>query len=629
IELDAALAAAAEGDTLNVAGRVLLSKPLTLKDAKGLTFAGGDGAAFDMMRPITGFAPECVNGTAVWAADIPEEIAALKPYMAFAPDGAMLRRPRLPKAGFYRVKGATDGDMFTTPQFAGNAGMYFGENEVPVMRWPETAQIRAFHWWTDELLYIGEIDYEARSITFQKRSVFAVRCENSRTEGARWYLDNVFEALTDAGEYYITPDCDKIYYVPREGDVIDGFTLFVSTTEKLMALDGCAEIAFKNIEFKGSDRDKMWLDRRHSQAASDVPCAMDLDGCTGITFEGCRFLDIGLSCVGIDNGCHHITFERCEFTGIGGNPIYIKGKNLTHDDWKCTYPAGHFKNNIPEDIQHDITVNGCEIGDYGRVYYSACGILLRYAYNCRLTNNHIHDGYYTGISVGWVWGYAPHATNHILVENNHIHDIGKYLLSDMGGIYTLGHQEGTVLRGNVIHNVQMDSYGGWGVYLDEGSSDILVERNVCWDLSAQPFHQHYGANNLLRNNIFAFGDGGAMRITRKEEHLSVIVERNIFVSNGTAIYANTPESMHITDCMNLVWNYKGEPLSGPMNYDVYTRTYSFPEENHRTVAEMQAGGVFAGVIIADPKFVDAENFDLRLEADSPAIALGFDWAVKQ
>ena len=85
------------------------------------------------------------------------------------------------------------------------------------------------------------------------------------------------------------------------------------------------------------------------------------------------------------------------------------------------------------------------------------------------------------------------ATNHVRIERNHIHDIGKTLLSDMGGIYTLGHQEGTVIRGNRIHNIEMDSYGGWGVYLDEGSSDILVEDNIAYDLTAQPFHQHYGA----------------------------------------------------------------------------------------------------------------------------------------
>lgn len=89
----------------------------------------------------------------------------------------------------------------------------------------------------------------------------------------------------------------------------------------------------------------------------------------------------------------------------------------------------------------------------------------------------------------------------------------------MGGIYTLGIQPDTVISGNVIYNVGCDEgsygYGGWGIYLDEGSSGMLVENNLVYDCSSQTFHQHYGKDNLIRNNIFAFGEEGAFRISKK------------------------------------------------------------------------------------------------------------------
>ncbi len=623
-EFDRALSAADEGDRIVVTGRVRMPHPIRLTGKKGLIFRGEREAAFDFMLRVDGFSEVEVNGRTVWYAQIPAGIAAYRPYAAFREDGAMLSRPRLPKTGYYRVKGSPEFDLLNGGQRERHYRIYFNEGEVPVMRWPETAQVRAFHWWTDELLYLAGVDYEEKVLTFSAAPQFAMKCENSRTEGARWYLDNVFEALSDPREYYISPDCRKIWYVPDEGDRLDGFGLYVSTSEELLTVEDCENITFDGIGFKGSDRDKLWLHRSFSQAAVDVPCAVNVNGSADVVFTDCRFTDIGLSCLGIDRGSHDVTVDRCAFTGIGGNPVHIRGRNVTRDEWKTTYPGGHVKNEVGADVLHGIHVTDCLISDYGRVYCNACGILLQYAYDCDLSHNEIHDGYYTGISVGWVWGYAPHATNHIRIEYNHIYSIGKALLSDMGGIYTLGQQEGTVIRGNRIHDVEMDSYGGWGVYLDEGSSDILVEGNICYDLSAQPFHQHYGSNNLLRHNIFAFGEGGALRVTRREEHLSIILERNILVSDGTAILANTPESMNITDCMNLIWNYQGEALSGPMNYDVYTRTYSFPSENQRTPAEMQAGGLYAGVLIADPLFRDPSHRDFTLLPGSPAAALGFD-----
>jgi len=623
------------GDTVIFEGRIGLDRDIRLEDKQNIRFIGENGAALEMLAEVSDFYETEIDGLKLWCADIPDGISSARPYNAYTADRKPLIRPRLPKTGYYFVADhpkRQPGDITICHDLY---EFRFNEGDIPEMKYPETAQVRMFHWWTDELCYIDRIDREASVVYLKNPILHASRCENHPTKGARWYLDNVFEALDSPGEYYITPDCKKIYYVPKDGDKIDGFTLKLSVSEKMLVIDGCDGVSFENIEFFGSDRDKMDVIRRHSQAASDVPCAITVDRSSNVRFDNCRFYEIGLSCVGIDNGSHHIDIEGCEFCGIGGNPVYIKGENLTREDWVTTYPNAPQKavNRIGDNIMHDINVCGCHIHGYGKVYYNACGIVLKYAYNCELSHNEIHDGVYTGISCGWTWGYTPHATNHVKIEYNHIYDLGKEILSDMGGIYTLGQQEGTVIRGNRIHDIKMFVYGGWGVYLDEGSSDILVERNICYDLFEQPFHQHYGSNNLVRNNVFAFGEGGCFKVTRKEEHLSVILERNILVSNGTAIYGCAqcpPDEMSITECANLIWDYTGEPFSGEMKFDPIGRKFDLPAKaDVRTVAQMKSAGMYACAVIADPMFTDVVGRDFTLRADSPAVELGFDWLVKE
>ena len=52
-----------------------------------------------------------------------------------------------------------------------------------------------------------------------------------------------------------------------------------------------------------------------------------------------------------------------------------------------------------------VTVSDCKITHVGQRYFSACGVLLMHASECDILHNEIGDLYYTGVSVGWTWGY--------------------------------------------------------------------------------------------------------------------------------------------------------------------------------------------------------------------------------
>ena len=309
-------------------------------------------------------------------------------------------------------------------------------------------------------------------------------------------------------------------------------------------------------------------------------------------------MNLGTYALHLGRGCQSNLVSHCDLSDLAAGGIRI-GDTALRDQ--------------PEEVSCANEVSDCHIRDGGRIFHSGIGIWIGQSPANVLRHNHIHDFYYTGVSVGWTWGYGRALATNTIVEYNLVHHIGKTsdgdgpILSDMAGIYTLGLHEGSVIGNNIWHDIAGLRYGGWGIYFDEGTTRILAESNLVYRTTHGGFHQHYGRENTVRNNVFIDARDFQVQRSREEDHVSFTFENNLVSWHRGKLLDGKFEDSKYLFRSNVYWHAGGG--------EVRFAKWSFDEWQKR--------GQDAGSQIADPKFFAPEKDDYALAPDSPALRSGF------
>ena len=287
-------------------------------------------------------------------------------------------------------------------------------------------------------------------------------------------------------------------------------------------------------------------------------------------------------------GCKNNRVENCVLTGLGAGGVKIGLQG---------YQDGE------DAVASHNAVRNCLIAHGGRIHPAAIGVWMGHSHHNHIAHNEIYDFYYTGISVGWSWGYGRSQAHHNVMEYNHIHQIGQNVLSDMGGIYSLGLSPGSVERGNVIHDVNSYSYEGGAHFT--GTTGMLAEDNIVYRCKTGGFHQHYGRENIVRTT-FALASGQLIR-TRNEGIFRSASKATSFTEGRAAARQQLARRLRFVLNRNIYWNAGGEPVlfAG------------------KTLDEWRQTGHDAESIVADPRFKDPDNGDFTLLPGSPAAKIGF------
>jgi len=539
-------------------------------------------------RAITGWKRTKVNGQAAWTVVLPEVQRGEWTFRQLWVNGERRERPRLPKEGYYFFTGLPEVTA-ETQWGQGQTQATFAPGEIANWRNLNDVEVMAFHLWTESRLPIASVDEAQQLVTFAKRSVFRLTLDFANEPG-RYYVENVSEALDTPGQWYLDRPTGTLTYLPLPGEKPDQAEVVAPVIPQLVLFSGdpavglfVEHIRMQGLTFSHTQWDLPADAAGYGQAANGVPAVIQWQGARHCTLRECTVEHAGNYAVELIAPCEDNRVSRCTLQDLG---------------------AGGVK------IGHDTTgteVSDCTIAHGGRLFTSAVGVWIGNSRDNRVVHNEIADLYYTGVSLGWTWGYAATTVGNNHIEYNHIHDIGHGVLSDMGGIYSLGIQPGTRLCYNRIHDVESYAYGGWGLYTDEGSSQMLLENNVVYRTKTGGFHQHYGEDNTVRNNVFAFAKVGQLQRTREEDHLSFTFERNIvYWTEGPLLHGSWQNNNYRLD-YNCYWQAAGQPF----------------DFAGRTLEQWRELGQDAHSLVADPKFADPAQGDFTLAADSPALQLGF------
>jgi hypothetical protein len=361
-------------------------------------------------------------------------------------------------------------------------------------------ELVALHSWSASRLKIASLDQEKRIVTFTSAPTFRIGYWYPDARNP-YYVENVKEELRKPGEWYLDRSSGRLTYLPLPGETLQNTTIFAPHLERLLIIAGdqsdpgrLAHVTISNLAFAHTEWPLPTTGYDTFQGQPTLSSAIEVTASAGVRIERCIISNTGAYGIALGLGTQNCKVVGCLMYDLGGGGVKIGDIRMSLTASPPMLPTGNVV------AQNTIT-------DIGQVHYSSNGIWAGIVKDTRIINNEIRRAPYTGIAVGWSWNDRPTSCGGNVIERNHIHHVMQ-LLQDGGGIYTLGRQPGTVIRGNLIHHSSPSHLasgpGTAGLYFDQGSSGFLVEDNVQYDIHfhGDRIHQDLSTakTHIIRNN---------------------------------------------------------------------------------------------------------------------------------
>lgn len=270
--------------------------------------------------------------------------------------------------------------------------------------------------------------------------------------GYRYFLEGAEEFLHEGSATFVHDAAAKqLLYAPADG-AAPGAIVVPRLTE-LLRTDGATDVTLQDITFQHSAVDFSECFNPSSfcemqSAADQSVAAVHFTNSERVKLTNVSIRHTGGYGLWFDNGCRDVVASRVHLHDLGAGGVRMTAA-------------------------HNITLVDSVVEDGGHVWRQGVGILMQTANMSHVTHNSVSRFFYTGtllasrhiwtisltlhalfllkcltgvgISVGWTWGFGPNVNGGSVISANKIHTIGQGELSDLGCIYHLGRDAGTLM----------------------------------------------------------------------------------------------------------------------------------------------------------------------------------------
>ncbi len=400
------------------------------------------------------------------------------------------------------------------------------------------------------------------------------------------YVENAYELLDSAGEWYLNTGTGVLSYIPTSGQNMSTVDVELPTLPSLVDVGGTYAAPAHNISFTGiTFTGTSWLpasgqgfvDQQTGAYVAgnwswpalgncrsgctqfeatrpnwfQMPAAVQVSAANNITFSGDQFVNVGQTALGIGNDAN----AHASGVGLGTSSITVTGSTFARGAAGAIVAGGvRADAHHPSDsrmVNRDLNISNNVVHDMGLDYRGISSFLPTYITNATISHNEIYNMPYSGLTLGYGWGandaggsneyanrglynYQPRYSTGTTASNyqitgNYIHDVMQQM-NDGSCIYTLSANPSARISGNYC----LRTNGYFGLYFDEGSRYWTATGNVLASTGGTWATVNYSSGNnntgtlTLTNN---WSSSSGTNITNGDR--SNVVSGNVVVSNGS------------------------------------------------------------------------------------------------